>query len=241
MTSPATLGFRDQTAPPYPDKADALIRGVAHQVEFRDIANLVKVLDEVKNQLLGNAERVEQLAHQWVRDTTMNDGKQELGDMKGKLASYWSGPACDAFTSYTDGVSSNLDMNGPQIAKMGETLAAAVETVFNTYASAIEFIGTCAADLVKLGVNTGIFAATVEVPGLDILTGAEWIQTVVDTMAAMIQNVTSLIARATEQIGQYKSQAVGFAAAANQFQVPQSPPESATHVGLWHVKPPKPA
>lgn len=154
---------------------------------------------------------------------------------KQDLVTYWGGPAADAFGSYTDAVVSNLDENGPAIGDIGTTLGAAVSTVFSTYARAVEIIGAIAAALVKLGANTTLFILTVEVPGLDLLTGAELVQQAIETLGQLIEKYASLIAGALETIGQFKQHGVGFAKAATHFQVPHAPPGAAGQADLWHV------
>jgi uncharacterized protein YukE len=237
MTRAAEAPQNARSRPPYPEQQDAMIRKVAQQVEFHDV---LTVLDTVKNQLLGNAERVEQIAREWGADQTMNSGKQELGAMKDKLAAYWSGPANSAFTSYTDSVVTTLDENRALIGTVATTLGSAVSTVWNTYAAAIAFIGKCFANLVALGAHTALFVATVEVPGLNLLTAGEWINSVIETLKTFIQDVSDLIQSATETIGAYKENGVALASTAGQFQVPQAPPGEAGQPGLWHVNPRNP-
>ena len=219
---------------PYPADSDAKVRRAAELIEYEAA---IKALDMIKNELLGNAERANEIAHLWGENTTMNDAKGDLNSMKYTLASYWKGPAFNAFNAYTIDAVGIMDKDLAVMGTMATTLGSTVSTVFDTYAKAITFIGNCAAALANLGAALTIAFATAEVPGVNVLTSAAVLNKVSDTLAAFVKEVVTLIAGATTQIGQYKSQGISFANQATQFQHPEPLPDAATHTSQWQVNP----
>jgi hypothetical protein len=215
---------------PYPDDADGKVRRAAEYVEYEAA---IKALDTIKNELCGNAERAAQISGKWRDDTTMIDGKDRLNYAKDHLASYWRGPAFNAFNSYTGNVVGVLDKDLVVMGTMANTLGTSVQTVFSTYASAISFIGKCVANLGELGAWAAIAAATAEIPGVDVVTAAALANKILDALVAFVKDVTALISEAVTQIGQYKQQAVAYAVQGTQFQHPELVPDSAGHTGEW--------
>jgi hypothetical protein len=217
---------------PYPDDADGRVRRAAEYVEYKAA---IKALDTIKNELFGNAERAAQISGLWHDDKTMIEGKNRLNYAKDHLASYWRGPAYNAFNSYTGNVVGVLDKDAVAMGNIATTLGSSVQTVFSTYASAIGFIGKCVANLGELGAWVAIAAATVEVPGVDLITAAALANKILDALVTFVKDVTTLISDAVTQIGQYKAQGIAFAVQGSQFQYPELVPDSTGHAGEWKV------
>ncbi|MFL6142160.1 MAG: hypothetical protein ACJ72N_09900 [Labedaea sp.] len=219
---------------PYPADSDRRVRHAAEYVEYEAA---IKALDTIKNELCGNAERAGEISGMWRADETMLEGKDRLNYAKDHLASYWRGPAYNAFSSYTGNVVGVHDKDLVVMGTIATTLGSSVQTVFSTYASAIGFIGKCVANLGQLGAWTAIAAATAEIPGVDIVTAAALANKILDTLVNFVKDVTTLIADAVTQIGQYKAQGIAFAVQAGQFQHPELLPDSTGHTGEWRVNP----
>jgi hypothetical protein len=116
---------------------------------------------------------------------------------------------------------------------MATTLGTCVQTVHNTYATAIKFIAQCAGDLINLGIY-GVLAA---IPVVDFVTGPMFVMKVIDKLTDFVKNVGGLIGDATTQIGSYKSSAISFATNANNFKQPEQLPDQVGNPGSWRVVP----
>lgn len=222
--------------PPYPQDADEKIRRAA-KIVFYDAP--IQTLDMIKTQLFGSSEKAEQIANDWGQNTVMNDSKTEINTAKDNLAAYWEGPAYNAFNSYAGNAVGVMDKDLATMGTIATTLGQSVATVYQTYASAITFIGNCAADLGKAGIYVLLAAGTIEIPILGEIDAALAAKQVLDALQSFVKNVTALISSATTQIGQYKSQGISFANLGQQFQNPEPLPEAPRHVGEWHVHPNK--
>lgn len=221
---------------PYPVKSDKKIRHAAGIVEAEAV---VQMLTLIKTQFLGNEVRTEGLARQWATDARMVDAKGHLNSMKYSLARCWKGPAFTAFNQYTIDTVGIMDKNAGGMDKIATTMASLMQIVYDTYAKALTFIGNCAAALGNLGVQIGIAAATAVVPAVDVLTTAAVLNKISDTLAAFMKEMTTLIAGAATQMGQYKAQGISFVSQATQWQIPVAIPDGTNQPSQWQVNPNK--
>jgi len=234
MTDPTTPGGTQHVPLPYPEESDEMIRQVAHLV-FDNAA--VKALDTIRNELLGNIERAAQVADAWARNETMNNAKLEVNAMRDDLASYWKGPAYNAFSLYAGNVVGVIDKDLALMGTMSTTMGTAVTTVYNTYSSAIALIGKCAISLGSFQIWGMIGAASALIPGVDVITTGALIYKIVDVLEDFAKAANDLISSAVTQIGQYKAQGLAFTNLAAQFQQPEKLPEATNHLGEWQVNP----
>lgn len=219
---------------PYPHDTDKKIRDTAAYVQYDAVA---QILDMIRDDLCGNAARAEGLANDWGLNATMNDAKVDLNDMRNNLASYWRGPAFNAFNLYSANAAGVMDKDLAVMGDVSKTLGTAISTVYDTYASAIKFMGNCVASLSSAGIWAVIAVATIPIPGVDVLTASAAVNKTIEVLTNFIKDVTALVSDATTQIGKYKSEGVSFANQGTQFQHPEPLPSSAGHTGEWQVNP----
>ncbi|GAA0651346.1 hypothetical protein GCM10010174_88870 [Kutzneria viridogrisea] len=225
------------TPSPYPQDADNVIRPIA-RLAFK--TEVISLLDLIRDQLFGDADKVAAMAHQWAQNTAISDTRTELQTVKDVLGSYWQGAAYTQFNSYTTNIITTLDANQTVMANFATTLGNCAQVVQATYASAIKFIGQCAGALINLGGLT----ASLFIPGVDLITTPVLVVKAMDKLEDFVKNVTTLIADAYNQIGTYRSSGISFAANATAFKVPEAIAGSATGSVIgnardWHVTPNK--
>ncbi|WP_329068624.1 hypothetical protein [Amycolatopsis sp. NBC_01480] len=215
---------------PYPSDSDKKIREVAEKVNHPDV---IQMLDNIKNNLFGNAEKIELIAQGWASNTSMVDSRTEIQHATEKLSGYWSGPAYNQYSAYAADVTGAFDTDQSAIAAMGTTLGNCVSIVYNTYAAIVRFIGNTAADLVNAAANVLITL----IPGVGELEASNALQATIDILTGFIRNCTDLLSSAVEQFGQYKGTAIGFTASAAGFKQLTPLPDQIGNPGSWHVNP----
>lgn len=215
---------------PYPDEADKKIREAAAQVGNTDIFQL---LDNMKNNLLGNAERVDLIAQFWAQAEPMRDAHRTIQDSSQELSGFWTGPAYNQFSSFNSDTISAIDADQAAMASMGSALGACVSTIYQTYSSVIGLIGKTAADLVDF---MGRAVITL-IPGIGELEAIDALNSVIDILSNFVRNVTDLITGAVQQFGQYKGTAIGFISSGEAFRQISAPPSQVGNPGSWHVNP----
>lgn len=229
MASPVPLAKA-----PYPEDADHKIRTAAGLVFYDAPA---QTLDLIKTQLFGSADRAESKAQGWATSTVMSDSRTEIQTAKDNLSAYWEGGAFNSFNSYASSVVGILDGDQSTMGNVSSVLGNCIATVYQTYASAISFIGKCLADLFSAGAWVAVALATSEIPVVDVLTGAAALNKLIDVLTSFVKNVTDLLSSATGQIGQYRAQGLSFQRYGSEFKVPEQPGGSMGDVGGWHVHP----
>jgi uncharacterized protein YukE len=218
---------------PYPEKADHEIRTAASFIPF-DLG-VVKTLDMIKTELFGNAEKAEHLSSEWTQCKDMSDSREEIQNAKNNLAGRWEGAAFEQFDQYSGSVVLALNNNHTALGNIGKTVGEFVQIVFDTYAAALKFMGSCAADLGGLTGYGGLAAATALIPGVDLVSAGVFLGKLVDTLQSFVKNVNDLVTNAVSQVGQYKTSATSLQASANSFQVPSIPGGEVGHTSSWIV------
>lgn len=219
---------------PYPEQADQQIRVYANAVPPY-ISNAgkqaIRMLDLIKNETFGNADKVELLANEWAQCNVMSDSAREFQDATNNLVGYWEGPASQQYIQYSGSATATMNANQAAMHGVATTLANCVKTVYDTYSLALQYIGNCAGDIVGLG-GYGVLAA---IPGVDIVSIPALIIKVVDTLSNFVKNVTSLVSGAVSQIGSYQSGDTSFLASGNSFRAPNEPGGELGHTNSWVV------
>ncbi len=215
---------------PYPEDADRKIREAANKYNHPDV---IQTLDKMKNELFGNAERVNALAQAWASNPSVGDSQLAIQTATENLAGYWSGPAFSQFSAYSTDVTGALGSDQSAMASMGTALGGCVSIVYNTYAAVIRLIGNTAADIVNAGVSIGVSL----IPGIGEFELSNAIQAITDLLTNFVRNCTELLSSAVEQFGQYKDAAVGFRASAAGFKQLTPLPDQIGNPGSWHVNP----
>lgn len=221
---------------PYPEEADREIRKAAEifirLTPFGSVGvEALRILEVINKQLFGDAEKAKLLAEQWAERSTMKDSREAVQDAKNNLAGLWEGPAFAQFDRYASNMVSILDTNHGVMKEMGTLLAGFVRIVFNTYASALTFMGQCAGEVVGIGAS----AALLRVPGANIVAVADIIMRVVDALSSFVSNVTSLIADNVRSLGEHQATEVSLQALLSKFQSPATPGGEVGHTSSWVV------
>lgn len=215
------------TKPHYPKDSDATVRQWASYLNYQ---SAIDTLDEIKDELFGNADQVDSLAYQWAQNQVMNNDQTNIQTATNNLAGNWQGPAYEQYTTFTSAVTSTLGQNQQAMGSIGNTLGNCVSIVYQTYASAINFIGSCAGALAPLAVE----APWLAVPGVDIVDAGVMYQQASNALGQFVTNVSTLIGGAVTQIGQYKQDGVMFASASNSYKAPAAPGQLMGDPAKWH-------
>jgi uncharacterized protein YukE len=215
-TAPPTTAPAPQ---PYPDEADGKIRRIA---ELLGRGEIIQLLDDVRNKLLGNAFQVQDMAMEFAKNHTLADAGDDIDNAVQAVAGTWSGRAAAQFTTYADHVGKALGDQQDVIGSMSGILSGIAGCVIETYSKAIEFIGTCAVELGKLGYKTIVAIATAAIPIVDVFTSKDVLDTVVDAFAALVTAINGLFAQAVSTLGDFRAQATAIVQGDTDF--PDLPP-----------------
>ncbi|UOZ03971.1 hypothetical protein [Amycolatopsis sp. WQ 127309] len=237
MTTPTVVPPNPAAAPqPYPEEADGKVRQIAQLLGRVDILDL---LADVRNNLLGNAVQVQGLAMEFAKNHTLADAGDDIDDAVQAVSGTWSGRGAAQFTTYAGRVGKALESQQNVVASMSGVLSEIAGCVIETYSKAIEFIGTCAVELGKLGYKTIIAILTAEIPIVDIFTSKEVLDTVVDAFSALVQGVVGLFAQAQTTLGGFTKQATALVQGNTDFpDIPEMPGNSGMdNEKQWRIDP----
>jgi hypothetical protein len=204
---------------PYPEDADAKIRQIA-QIFGQD--NVLRLLGDVRNRLLGNALQVQSMAMEFAQKKNLGDAGDDVAQAVLAVAGTWSGRGAAQFTGYADLVGKALEGQQGVVASMSGILSEIAGCIIDTYVKAIEFIGTSAVELGKVGYKTIIAIATAEVPIIDVITSKDVVDTVADALFTLIKSVSDLFGQAQETLGKFRTQAIDLVQGNTDF--PDMPP-----------------
>ncbi|MEW2505952.1 hypothetical protein AB0878_36365 [Amycolatopsis sp. NPDC047767] len=235
-TSPAVPSGPTAPPKPYPEEADGKIRKIAELLGRGDILQL---LEDVRNNLLGNAVHVQNLAMEFAKNHTLADAGDNIDEAVQSVSGTWSGRAADQFATYAGRVGKALEGQQNVVAGMSGILTDIAGCVIETYSKAIEFIGACAVELGKLGYKTIIAIVTSEIPIVDIFTAKDVLDAAVDAFANLVTSVMGLFAQARTTLGDFSKQAITLVRSDTDFpDIPELPGNSGMDdEKQWHVEP----
>jgi hypothetical protein len=220
MTTPPVAPPDPRAQPqPYPEDADAKIRQIA-RLFGQD--NVLRLLADVRNRLLGNALQVQSMAMDFAQKKKLGDAGDDVAQAVLAVAGTWSGRGKEQFAGYTDLVGKALDGQQEVVASMSGILSEIAGCIIDTYAKAIEFIGNCAVELGKVGYKTIIAIATAEIPIIDVITSKDVMDTVADALFDLVKSVSDLFAEAQKTLGGFRRQATALVQGNTNF--PDMPP-----------------
>ncbi|WP_410598047.1 hypothetical protein [Amycolatopsis sp. lyj-23] len=221
---------------PYPDDADEKIRKIA-ELLGRD--GIIRLLDDVRNKLLGNAFQLQDMAMEFAKNHTLADAADDIDNAVQAVAGTWTGRAAAQFTTYAGNVGKALGDQQDVVGSMSGILSGIAGCVIETYSKSIEFIGTCAVELGKLGYKMIVAIATAEIPIVDIFTSKEVIDAVMDAFANLVTSINGLFAQAVSTLGDFRAQATALVQGDTDF--PDLPPMPANsgmdNEKQWRVDP----
>ncbi|MFI6301743.1 WXG100 family type VII secretion target [Amycolatopsis thailandensis] len=226
-------------APPeYPQGADSKIREFA-TLPFIDRPDILRLLDDVRDRLLGNPARIQEMAASFSRNKAVQVARDDLGDAVQSLAGTWTGRAADQFTTYVSRVTDSLEKEQEAVAEISGLLANLADSVVTTYAKAIEFLGVCAGRLATIDIKMILAALSSVVPGLNAIMWADVIDTIVEALGELVTSFVNLLAAAVEQQGKFFQSATGFAQIGTNFvEIPDLPSNSGVdNQKQWKIEP----
>ena len=221
---------------PYPDEADGKIRRIA---ELLGRGEIIQLLEDVRNKLLGNAIQVQNMAMDFAKNHTLADASDDIDNAVQAVSGTWSGRGAAQFNTYAGNVGKALDGQQDVIAGMSGILSGIAACVIETYAKAIEFIGTCAVELGKLGYKTIVAIVTSAIPIVDVFTSKDVIDAVVDAFATLVTSVNGLFSQALTTLGDFHTQATAIVQGDTNFpDIPQMPTNSGMdNEKQWRIDP----
>jgi uncharacterized protein YukE len=237
MAGAATLLPDPMTPGPYPEGADAKIRQVAN-IFGRD--DVIRLLDNIRNKLLGNSLAVQTMAFDFAKNNTLGEANAtDIGGAVQMVSGTWTGRAADQFNAYAGRVGNALHDQQSAVATMSRTLIEISQHVISTYSQAIEFVGTCAAELAKLGTKLLVAIGTAEIPIVDLFTSKDVLDTVIDAFSTLINSVITLFADTVKTLGDYKGSSTALRQAETDFpEIPEMPGNSGmSNEKQWRVNP----
>ncbi|RSD19716.1 WXG100 family type VII secretion target [Amycolatopsis eburnea] len=221
---------------PFPEESAGKIAKIAHLIGRGDILQL---LDDVRNKLLGNAFHVQDMAMEFAKNHTLSDASDDIDNAVQAVSGTWGGRAAAQFTTYSDHVGKALGDQQDVVGRMSGILSEIAGCVIQTYSKAIEFIGTCAVELGKLGYKTIIAAITAAIPIVDIFTSKDVIDAVVDAFANLVTAINGLFAQAVTTLGDFRKQATDLVQSNTDFpDIPEMPGNSGMdNEKQWRIDP----
>lgn len=236
MTAP-TAPQKPAAAPqPFPEESAGKIRRIA---ELLDRGDIIQLLDDVRNKLLGNAFQVQDMAMEFAKNHTLSDAGDDIDSAVQAVSGTWSGRAASQFNTYAGNVGKALDGQQDVIGGMSGILSGIAGCVIETYSKALEFIGTCAVELGKLGYKTIVAIVTSAIPIVDIFTSKDVIDAVVDAFANLVTSINDLFKQAFTTLGGFRTQATALVLGDTDFpDIPQMPANSGMdNEKQWRVDP----
>jgi uncharacterized protein YukE len=235
MTTPA-VAPPGPAPQPFPEEAGAKIAQIARLLGRGEI---LRLLDDVRNRLLGNAIQVQNMAMEFAGNHTLADAGDDITRAVQSVSGTWTGRAASQFNTYADSVGKALEKQQDVIGRMSGILSEIAGCVIETYSKAIEFIGTCAVEIGKLGYKTIVAILTAEIPIVDIFTSKEVLDTVVDAFATLVNSVSSLFESTLNTLGDFRQQATDLAQGNTDFpEIPEMPANSGMdNEKQWRVDP----
>jgi len=218
MTTPQTFS----EVPPWPGDSESTVLKNIDKVKLTfDGAQLaVEKLNMLKNDVLGNSGKAEQLAKDWsaLQQKVANEPANDITYARGALDAYWTGNAKDAFNTYAVAAVGTMNKDSGTFQGMANAVGGCAKIVWSTYAKGVAIVGKLASDLVGL-------------------LGDKKLELIADLLQAFINTTTSLISESLEIIGQYKKEAVSFRSQADGMQVIARPNPAISEIENWDVRP----
>lgn len=192
----------------------------------------VTVLDQILGPLFGNATKVYDLALSWGTNQVMSNDRTEIQTATNTMAAYWGGRAADQYNTFESAAVGVMATNQQQIGYICNTLGDCVALVYDTYASALKFIGQCAHDLTSAATNPE--NALIPVPGVgEAVVVITWVNILND----FVNNYNQMMAEALSTMGSYAKEGTYFIGYASSYAAPAGGADALDQTDGWTVKP----
>lgn len=227
------------SAPPeYPHGADAKIREFAN-LPFIGRPDILHLLDDIRDRLLGNPTRIQEMALRFANNKTIHDARSDFESAAQSLAGTWTGRAADQFSAYASRVTGALEKEQEAVGGLSGLLVDVAQVIVDTYAKAIEFLAVCAGRLATIDIKMLLAAAASVVPGLNVIVWGDVIDTIIEAFGTLVENFLALLGAAVERTGRFFGAAVGFEQiATNFFEIPEiSPSSGMDDQRQWKIEP----
>ncbi|WP_410656332.1 WXG100 family type VII secretion target [Amycolatopsis sp. lyj-112] len=195
--------------PEYPFAADQKIRDFAG-LPLVGRSDVFRMLDDIRTRLLGNAVGIQEIASRFASNATIQDAHDDIGTAVQALAGTWTGRAADQFVAHAANVTNALKSEQEAVAGISGVMAGIASKVIETYASAITFLGECAGELAKIDLKALVAALTSVIPGVNLITFADVIDSVIEALGELVKKILSLFGEAIKTIGGFQESAVGL-------------------------------
>ncbi|MET7990781.1 hypothetical protein ABZU76_07700 [Amycolatopsis sp. NPDC005232] len=176
---------------------------------------------------------------EFAKNHTLADAGDNIDEAVQSVSGTWSGRAADQFTTYAGRVGKALEGQQNVVAGMSGILTEIANCVIETYSKAIEFIGTCAVELGKLGYKSIIAIVTSIIPIADIFTSKDLIDAVVDAFATLVSSIVGLFSEAQTTLSGFTTQAIALVRSDTEFpDIPDLPSNSGMdNEKQWRIEP----
>ncbi|AOS64195.1 hypothetical protein [Actinoalloteichus hymeniacidonis] len=210
----------------FPYNAAAVVNNWAHLAQKVIVS---EVIEQIKN-CLGNPNKITDIATVWSSDagSLINDARQGMLSTRLNLAAYWSGSAFESFNSYVEHVEEIIDHTYTVMKNMGGLVGELRAIVDSTYMSGIQFIGTCATEILQAAGS----AAQNWMSLWGAVCGA-----ILDALAAFTGATTDLLQSAIQTLGDYAQTGQALISQADDIRIPDALPSNATPSENWTVNP----
>ncbi|WP_181776919.1 WXG100 family type VII secretion target [Amycolatopsis pittospori] len=222
----------------YPIAADQKIRDFAG-LPLIGRSDVFLMLDDIRTRLLGNAVSVQEIASRFASNATIQDAHDDIGAAVQALAGTWTGRAADQFVAHAANVTNALKSEQEAVASVSAVMTDIAHKVIETYASAITLLGECAGELAKIDLKALVAALTSVIPGVNLITFADVIDSVIEALGELVKKVVALFADAIKAIDGFKGSAVGLTQIKTNFvELPELRPGSGVEdQKQWKVEP----
>lgn len=208
----------------WPEKA---ARAVQEKAEEYDHGSALDALVMIRDMLLGDVDRMEELAVWWGQAPYPADSAMAIDESRNNLATYWQGDGYDAYTTYAIDAADRISRHKSVFDEIAATCEACVDIIYEAYGNALALISSCAdrlaeasADFLEDGINPFNEAANV-----------------IRILNRFVRSVSDLIEAATRKMGELRQSGVFLARQAKDFGDFGALAELAGNPGSWAVKP----
>ncbi|MFL6120068.1 hypothetical protein [Actinophytocola sp.] len=217
-----------------------MLRDIAGFLQMDDVIHQLEV---VQHQIYGNVPRIVELGENWAAKKPSGSDAKKLGDLATditgaatNLASYWEGSAYDAYQKYATATVTTLTTDGKAMDSMSTGLGNCAKIIYDTYSQMLTTIGNIAADLTGLNVTNFLFAASMAIPGVDLITAGAEVNKIISTLEDFVRQIAGLIAGAVKLFGDSIKTALAFDTFGSDFVAPPAVPTSFAEGSSWQVK-----
>ncbi|HEX6357418.1 hypothetical protein [Actinophytocola sp.] len=216
---------RAEPLPTWPEDAARTVKEWAGKAHQWAVATTIDAIRDI----LGHPENVMAIATTWSPDASrfISDAKEGISSAKTDLKAYWEGTAFDAFNTYIDEVGKTIDATYKVMTDMSDHVLEMRKLITDTYKSAIEFIGRCAASIYE---EAGSVAQNLK----NIWGGV--CAAILRALATFLREYTDMMSKAATTMTEYQTKGALLQRRASELRIPDPLPASVAEPGNWRVR-----